>query len=246
MQRAGCGSLIILFLILGALLVLLGSPGFWIILAIAIAVGAIVYFFSKRQKTRKNIEQLYALRPQLQRLTQGFEQLPSTYLSLQPGEVAFYERSNVSLLEYKSSGSSMSGGFLGGALGLTSNIAITGGGFQGQSTNNPESVTEIDNGRVVFTNKRAVFFGPNHTREFEFEKLLGLDVSENGYTVRAAVSGQQKTAALQADAAGGLTPGFAFAIGVELFQRGEEAAKALAAQVLRDIETQYRKQIAGK
>jgi hypothetical protein len=33
---------------------------------------------------------------------------------------------------------------------------------------------------------------------------------------------------------------------VEVFQQGEDTAKELAAQILRDIETQYRKQVAGK
>ena len=245
MQRAGCGSLILFLLVIAVVLMLIESPAFWIGLAVVIGVGVISYYLWKKDKTSKNMEQLYALRPQLLKFTKGFEQVPNLYLSLRPGEIAFYERNNVALLEYKSSGSTMSGGFLGGAIGVSSNVAITGGGFKGQTTSNPEAVTEIDNGRVVFTNQRAVFIGPNHTREFEFEKLLGLDVSENGFTVRASVSGQQKTSALQADAAGGLTPGFAFAMGVEMFQQGEETAKELAAQILRDIETQYRKQVAG-
>lgn len=105
--------------------------------------------------------------------------------------------------------------------------------------------TQIDIGRVIYTNQRVVFIGPNHTREFEFEKLLDLDISENGFTVRVSVSGQQKTSALRADAAEGLTPGFAFGIAAALFQRGEQDAKDLAAQILRDIETSYRKQIAS-
>jgi hypothetical protein len=244
MQRAGCGSLVFLMLAVGVFLMLIESPVFWISLVVAIAVGVTTYILWKKDSAKKSMEQLYALRPELQKLSKGFEQLPNIYLSLRPREIAFYERNNVSLLEYKSSGSSMSGGFLGAGLGLTSNISITGGGFKGQSTLNPEVVTEIDNGKVIFTNQRAVFVGPNHTREFDFKDLLDLDVSENGYTVRAAVSGQQKTSALQADAAGGLTPGFAFAMGVEFFQQGEDTAKELAAQILNDIETQYRKQIA--
>jgi len=92
----------------------------------------------------------------------------------------------------------------------------------------------------------VIFVGPNHSREFAFKNLLDLDVSENGFTARVSVSGQQKTSALQADAAEGLTPGIAFAMAVELFQSGEEAAKEIAAQVLRDIETQYRQVVTSK
>ena len=246
LQRAGCGSLILLMLGFGLVLMLIESPAFWISLGVVIVVGVSAYLIWKQNKTSKNIEQMYALRPQLLKFTQGFEPLQNLYLSLQPGEKAFYERNNVSLLEYKSSGSTMSGGFLGGSLGLTDNIAITAGGFDGQTTQNPEEVTVIDIGKVIFTNQRVVFVGPNHSREFAFANLLDLNVSENGFTVRVSVSGQQKTSALQADAAEGLTPGFAFAMGVEMFQQGEETAKELASQILKDIETQYRKQISGK
>ena len=245
MQRAGCGSLVVMLLLFGVVLMLIESPAFWITLAVVIAVGVIAYFLWKKNKTSKNMEQLYALRPQLQKFTRGFEQIDDLYLSLRPKEIAFYQRGNVALYEYKSSGSTMSGGFLGGGLGLTDSISVTAGGFEGQSTLNPEVATQIDIGRVIFTNQRVAFIGPNHTREFEFEKLLDLDISENGFTVRVSVSGQQKTSALRADAAEGLTPGFAFGIAAALFQRGEQDAKDLAAQILRDIETSYRKQIAS-
>lgn len=103
----------------------------------------------------------------------------------------------------------------------------------------------MGSGKLTLSNQRAVFVNPNHTREFEFKNLLDLDIPENGFTVRVSVSGQQKTSALRADAAEGLTPGFAFGIAAALFQRGEQDAKDLAAQILRDIETQYRQQVSG-
>jgi hypothetical protein len=245
MQRAGCGSLIVLILLFGLVLLLKESIFFWIAVVAIVSLGVISFFLIKKNRTAKNIEQLYALRPQLLEFSKGFAPLSGFYLTLKDGEKAFYERSGVSLLEYKSSGSTMSGGFLGGSLGLTDNIAITAGGFDGQTTQNPEEVNIIDIGKVTFTNQRVVFVGPNHSREFAFSNLLDLNVSENGFTVSVSVSGQQRTSALQADAAEGLTPGFAFAMGVEMFQKDEETAMELAAQILRDIETQYRNQVAG-
>lgn len=235
-----------MIVVIGVFLMLIESIVFWVALVAVIGLGSLTYYLIKRNQTAKNVEQLYALRPQLYRFTQGFEPLQDLYLALQPGESAFYERNNLSLLEYKSSGSSMSGGFLGGGVGVSDSIAITGGGFQGQTTQNPEEVTITDIGKVIFTNQRVIFVGPNHTREFAFKNLLDLDISENGFSVRVSVSGRQKTSALQADAADGLTPGFAFAMAVELFQNGEEAAKEIAAQVLRDIETQYRQVVSSK
>ena len=246
MQRAGCGSLVVMLLVIGVFLMLIESPAFWITLGVLIVVGLISFNLIRKNAISKNVQQLYALRPQLVKFTQRFEPLEDLYLSLQEGEKAFYQRNSVALLEYKSSGSKMSGGFLGGGIGITDNIAITAGGFEGQTIQNPEEVTVIDNGKVIFTNQRVIFIGPNHTREFAFKNLLDLNVSENGFTATVSVSGQQKTSALQADAGEGLTPGFAFAMAVELYQNGEKAAKEVAAQVLRDIETQYRQVVSGK
>jgi hypothetical protein len=245
MQRAGCGSLLVLLFGISLVLMLIESTAFWISLGVIILGGFVAFDFWKKKRASKNVAQMYALRPQLLRFTKGFEPLEDLYLSLQKDEKAFYEREGVSLYEYKSSGSTMSGGFLGGSLGVTDNIAITAGGFEGQTTQNPEEVTVIDVGKVIFTNQRVLFIGPNHTREFVFSNLLDLNVSENGFTVRVSVSGRQKASALAADAAGGLTPGFAFAMAVEMFQHGEQKAMELASQILGDIESQYRKQIAG-
>lgn len=246
-MQLGClGAAIVFIAIAFALIFIQDNP--WVIYVIAIVIVALIGAFQlyKKKQNNKTIEELYALRPLLQKFTRGFEPITDLYISLRPKEFAFYERNNVSLYEYKSSGSTMSGGFLGGSLGITDNIAITGGGFEGQSTPNPEVATEIDNGRVIFTNQRVAFVGSNHTREFDFEKLLNLDIAPNGFIVKVSVSGQPKTSALRADASGGLTPGFAFGIAAALYQHGEEEAKALASQVLRDIETQYRALVAGK
>jgi hypothetical protein len=246
MQVGIIGLLFGFFVLFFALIWIGDNP--WSIFLIVGGVVAMVFAYQlwKKKQINKSVEQLYALRPLLLKFSRGFEQLDGSYMSLKPGEIAFYERDGVQLLEYKSSGSTTSGGYLGGNLRLTDRISVSGGGFEGQTTRNPEEVAIIDTGKVTFTTQRAVFVGPNHTREFDFNKLLDLDISENGFTVRAAVSGRQKTSALQASAEGGLPPGLPFAMGVEYFQHGEAEAKEVAEQVLRDVETQYRKYVAGE
>jgi hypothetical protein len=246
-MQVGFFGLLFSFLVLAFVLIWIGDNP-WAIFLIVGAVVVLVFAYQlwKKKQVNKNVEQLYALRPLLMKFSQGFEQLQGSYMSLRPGEIAFYERDGVQLLEYKSSGSSTSGGYLGGNLRLTDRISVSGGGFEGQTTRNPEQATILDTGKVTFTTQRVIFVGPNHTREFDFEKLLDLNISENGFTVRAAVSGRQKTSALQASAEGGLPPGLPFAMGVEYFQQGEADAKEVAQQVLRDVETQYRKYVAGE
>ena len=82
LQRAGCGSLILLILGFGLVLMLIESPAFWISLGVVIVVGVSAYLIWKQNKTSKNIEQMHALRPQLLKFTKGFEPLEDLYLSL--------------------------------------------------------------------------------------------------------------------------------------------------------------------
>lgn len=246
-MQAGCfGTLVGLIAIVLTLSWLGDNP--WAIFVIVGIIVALIFAWQqwKKKQVHKSVEELYALRPVLQKLSRGLEPIEGSYISLKKGEIAFYERDDVQLLEYKSSGSKTSGGYLGGNLRLTDRISVSGGGFEGQTTRNPEEATIIDTGKVTFTTQRVIFVGPNHTREFDFEKLLDLNISENGFTVQAAVSGRQKTSALQASAAGGLPPGLPFAMGVEYFQGGESEAKEVVQMYLDDIETQYRKYVAGE
>ncbi|MDG2496979.1 MAG: hypothetical protein P8M68_02205, partial [Aquiluna sp.] len=80
--------------------------------------------------------------------------------------------------------------------------------------------------------------GANHTREWDLSKLLGLQISDAGFEVSAAVSGRQKTSALAGDCLGMITPGIAFALAVEIFQEGKESAQKLALDAAEDIEGQ--------
>jgi hypothetical protein len=82
----------------------------------------------------------------------------------------------------------------------------------------------------------VVFVGPNHTREWDLSKLLGLEISDNGFQVSAGVSGRQKTSALAGDCLGMITPGFAFALAAEIFQEGADSARTLALEIASDIE----------
>ena len=97
----------------------------------------------------------------------------------------------------------------------------------------------LDTGKAIFTNQRVIFVGPNHNREWELNKLLDLQIGDNGYEVTAAVSNRNKTSALAADAAGGITPGILFGIAVLLSKEDEEEARKLAGDIASHIETQY-------
>lgn len=54
-----------------------------------------------------------------------------------------------------------------------------------------DEMKDIDIGRATFTNKRVIFVGEKHTREWDFSKLLGWEVTPGGY-IMMAVSNRQR------------------------------------------------------
>lgn len=157
------------------------------------------------------------------------------FLALRKGEKAIYERSEVQLREYKGTGSTYKGGNAGVIVRATQNIGVTLGGSRGSMTPNPEEQTVIDTGTAIFTNQRILFAGPNHAREWEFDRLITFATGDNGFVVDLAVSNRTRVSTLAADRATGITPGIMAAICVELFQDGEESARAAAQELITDI-----------
>lgn len=238
----------LLIAVIGLILLLawLGdNPAGWFLVLSVVGIFAAVAFSMRKAELGRRVQAMDNMARDLRSLEDDFGPI-DTYLSLEPGEIAFYERGNVLLREYKSSGSTYSGGFGGASYRLTQNLSVGGGGFGGKSIRNPEEATTIDTGNAIFTNRRVVFTGPNHTREFDLDKLLNLDFDENGFEVRAAVSGRQKTSALAGDSAFGITPGIAFQLAAEFNREGEGAAKKLAGQMASDIEDQVLEYRRGK
>jgi hypothetical protein len=177
---------------------------------------------------------------ELRRFEREIPRLADSFLALEKNEFAFYERSGVQLREYKSPGRESSGGFGGASVRLTDRISV-GGGYKGQSRAKPEEVTVLDTGKAIFTNQRVLFVGPNHNREWDLNKLLDLQIDDNGYEVTAAVSNRNKTSALAADASLGITPGILFAMAVELSKGEEGDAKKIAGEIASQIEAQSKK-----
>lgn len=235
----GCSSIGYFFLGLFLLFWLISEPSGWfLVLFVALIVGVII-FATQKARQSKSIGELVAMARELRRFEREIPRLADSFLALEKNEFAFYERSGVQLREYKSPGRESSGGFGGVGFRLTDRISVGGGGYRGQSRAKPEEVTVLDTGKAIFTNQRVIFVGPNHNREWELNKLLDLQIGDNGYEVTAAVSNRNKTSALAADASTGITPGIAFAMAVLLSKEDEEEARKLAGDVASQIEAQY-------
>jgi hypothetical protein len=201
----GCFGLVLIGLVLVGVASLFQSlEGTLLVVAIAVII-AVVIFVARKNQRRRVVDGYKMALVEVKRLEAGLSSVPDSWLSTNPGETVFMQLDNVKLREYKSSSSTTVGGFGGATFQLTKNVGILGGGGSSRTTADPEASTLLDIGRVAFSNRRVVFVGPNHNREWPLEKLLYLEVSEGGDGVTVATSGREKVSELQGDPAlGGL------------------------------------------
>ena len=225
-----------------AILFLAASLGSWLeenpvgYLLVILCVGLIaaVWYLLRKSKIENGMVAMERIADELEVIAKDFADIDS-FLALRKGEKAIYERGEVQLREYKGTGSTYKGGNAGVIIRATNNVGFTFGGSQGSMTPNPEEQTIIDTGTAIFTNQRILFAGPNHAREWEFDKLITFATGDNGFVVDLAVSNRSRVSALAADSATGITPGIMASICIELFQDGEESARASAQELIDDI-----------
>ena len=224
------------------LIVVIGSASSWLeqnpwgslLIPLSIGLIAAVWYLLRKSKIENGMVAMERIADELEVIAKDFADIDS-FLALRKGEKAIYERGEVQLREYKGTGSTYKGGNAGVIIRATNNVGFTLGGSQGSMTPNPEEQTIIDTGTAIFTNQRILFAGPNHAREWEFDKLITFSTAENGFVVDLAVSNRTRVSALAADSATGITPGIMASICIELFQDGEEAARASAQELIDDI-----------
>jgi hypothetical protein len=231
------GLLLIFFVVVSTGNFLEQNPEGWLVVFLCIGLIAAVWHLIRQNKVEKNISYMLRIADELEAIISKFEGI-DTYLALQKGEKAIYERGEVQLREYKGTGSSFQSGNAGVIVRATENIGVTLGGSRGSLTPNPEEQTVIDVGTVIFTNRRILFAGPNHAREWEFDKLINFSTGDNGFVADIAVSNRSRVSALAGDSQNGITPGIMASICIEHFQEGQEAARAYAQDVIDGIRNQ--------
>ncbi|MFM5904600.1 MAG: hypothetical protein ACKORF_00630 [Micrococcales bacterium] len=149
-------------------------------------------------------------------------------LALNKDEQVLYVLNSVGLLESRSNGSSYSGGSQGFSFRVAKGISYRVGGSRGQLVRNPETIQVIDTGSAVFTNQRVVFTGSSTNRQWDFSKLLNVDMAGNGLEAMIAVSNRQKTSGLQCLDVSDITPGMLLAIAIDWKEGGIERARRRA------------------
>ena len=225
MKNKGCASVVVVAV--GLTLINAATENPWVWVLIVALIGLVVWVFNWQSKRKSASDKAGHLR-NLQILEQLASDLPSNDsggLSLKQGEVVVHRLASVGLVEFRSNGSSYSGGSQGVSIRVMKGLSYRVGANRGTITKNPETLQLIDEGSATFTNKRVVFAGANQSREWDFEKFLGANVTANGITAYMPVSNRQKTSGLTWTDHSDLPPGFALAVANDYFEGGLEAAK---------------------
>jgi hypothetical protein len=221
----GCGLFFLLAIVIYVFQFITANPILWIVVLLVV-VGVIVGVrASKRQKRSDIMTAFLATADKLDALAADQAGPKDITLTLRKDERALFAMYNAPLVEYASSGSTYSGTNLGVSVPLFGSVRGNIGGSQGSFTKNPEELTIVDTGLVVFTTQRIVFTGAKLVRDWEFSRILNLDIGENGSSVRIAVSGNGRTSGFQSgplEFGVGLPAGYAHT----WFDEGEEAARA--------------------
>lgn len=212
-----------------------------VVFSFAFLVSFSTYLFLRsRDRKREALESLEKQMAILDRMSEGtFEEEDYVFATLKD-EVVIARVNQTMLREFRSNGSTSSGGFGGVSFPVFGRVRGNVGGYSGKSRRNPEESTPIDVGTSTYTNQRIVFAGENVVREFDLDKLVNLEAGDNGITVTIAVSNRDKASVLASVNFDDLTPGIAASIAVAY----QEGGKAEALKKINETRTQIADVIA--
>jgi hypothetical protein len=194
-----------------------------VVFSFAFLVSFSTYLFLRsRGRKREALESLEKQMAILDRMSEGTFEEEDYVFATQKDEVVIARVNQTMLREFRSNGSTSSGGFGGVSFPVFGRVRGNVGGYSGKSRRNPEESTPIDVGTSTYTNQRIVFAGENVVREFDLDKLVNLEAGDNGITVTIAVSNRDKASVLASVNFDDLTPGIAASIAVA-YQEGGKA-----------------------
>lgn len=238
-NNIGCFGILGLLIIIGAITQFVQSTAGAIITLVIVALIIVAIFQGVKHKKATEKAALLSIADRLEAMSKELKPIDTFGgLSLKTGEAVYFESQPVGLIEYRSTGSTYSGMNQSVSIPIVKGVRYSVGSSQGSLTRNPEQLTQIDTGKAIFTNKRIIFVGPNHTREWDLSKLVDMTSGPNGQTISISVSNRQKTSGLSSIGRENITPGFYSSIIQQLNSEGIEAAKQNAlfiANSIRDV-----------
>lgn len=153
---------------------------------------------------------------------------------------------NVELLEYKSTGSTYSGGSAGVSFPLFGRVRGNVGGNRGSISRNPEELILSDLGRLKVSTERLIYVGEKESREIDLDKVLDFELGPNGLWVKLAMSNRQKREGFQHMEVDQIPIGMAIGIAKEFADKGLDAAKVYANNLAADIRATIAAEAAAK
>ena len=127
--------------------------------------------------------------------SQGKDSVPNSLMQ-KPGEHTLWSGQGI-FHETGRTASTYVGGSTGVSIPIGGGIRFRVGAMKGQVVPGIELQVDKDQGVVMLTNERLIFSGPNHTREWDFDKLLMLSTNEDESDYFISVSNRQKTSGVR-------------------------------------------------
>lgn len=243
MKRLGCFGWLGVFLAISLLSTMfqnLGSAAGGIIALLVVALLVAVVIVEKRAKKSRHSSGLLSVADKIENWASGNTTLGTAETVCD--EEALFDLTSVELLEFKSTGSSYSGGNVGVSFPIFGRIRGNIGGSQGQITRNPEELSVIDNGTLKVTSKRLIYIGEKEARVFELPKVLDFELGPNGLWLKIAMSNKPKREAFQHMNLDQIPVGIAVGIANAWSNEGRDSAIKYA----NDITEQIRSTVAAQ
>ena len=118
------------------------------------------------------------------------------------GEHVIAVVSEVGLIESRRGPTEFKGSSTGVSFRLTKRVSVRKSGMRGTATPGEETPTVTDEGKLIISDKRAIFVGNKQSREFEWDNLLSYDMQIIGKKIAILylpVSNRQKVSGIASD-----------------------------------------------
>ena len=238
MKKIGCFGWIALFLlvsIIGSGLKTIGTVGATAIIFGLVAGVIALYLAAKKQRGKNHSAELLQVAEKIDQWAAS-DEYGGTAETI-GDEQSLFDITGVELLDFKSTGSSYSGGHAGISFPIIGRIRGNVGGSQGQITRNPEALTTIDVGTLKITSERIIFIGEKEARAFELSKVLDFELGPNGLWVKIAMTNKAKRESFQHMALDQISIGMAIGIANAWSKDGKQAAIKYAKNIAEQIRT---------
>jgi hypothetical protein len=237
-----CLAMILVFALIVSVQNFQTNPTYLILTLVVIATWFIAAILIGKSSTKKRLLQLEQQAAILDQLVANDFKVEDTVFSLEKDEILIYHLDNVVLTEYRSTGSTYSGGYAGVSFRVAKGVRLNTGRTGGSSTRNPETSQPIDKGDLTVTNQRVVFSGANQVRVFDLDKVVNMEAGPNGLTVSISVSNREKTSGLESANLDDISPGMA----VSLATAWNDGGKKAAIKDAQEMAGQLRKAVADE